>query len=111
MLGRLLYPKSARSIKYVVSFEQTIKNISDVEMIYKDIGRETLISLLTHFCPGQVINKPLEDTKKLKQLGFEFNSYLKLLPKLMHYIPDQSQILRQKWLNLKFPKRTHLHWN
>ena len=89
MLGRLLYPKSARSIKYVVSLEQTIKNISDVEMIYKDIGRETLISLLTHFCQGQVVNKPLEDTKKLKQLGFEFNPNLKLLLKLVHYIPDQ----------------------
>ena len=89
MLGRLLYPKSARSIKYVVCFEKSNKNIVDVAMIFKDIGRQTLISLLTHLCPDQFINNPLTDKKKLKQLGFEFNPNLKLLLKLVHYIPDQ----------------------
>ena len=76
MLGRLLYPNSARRIKYVLSFEKSNKNIADVEMIFKDIRRKTLISLLTHLCPGQFINKPLTDKKKLKQLVFEFNPNL-----------------------------------
>ena len=89
MLGRLLYPNSARRIKYVVSFEKSNKNIADVEMIFKDIRRKTLIRLLTHLYPDQFINKPLKDKKKLKQIGFEFNPNLKLLLKLVHYIPDQ----------------------
>ena len=53
MLGWLFYPSLGQNIKYNVSFEKVIHHIADIEVVFKDIGKEPLVTRMSRSSPGR----------------------------------------------------------
>ncbi len=53
MLGWLFYPSLGQNIEYNVSFEKVIHHIADIEVVFKDIGKEPLVTRMSRSSPGR----------------------------------------------------------
>ena len=53
MLGWLFYPCLGQNIEYNVSFEKVIHHIADIEVVFKDIGKEPLVTRMSRSSPGR----------------------------------------------------------
>ena len=74
-----------------------------IEIDGEKIGAETSFDrfISSHHYPGQAINLLIERHGKIKSIDLEFNPYPQIMLKLLPYAPDQSQVLRRKWLDPK----------
>ena len=53
MLGWVCYPCLSQNIEYIVSFEKVVHHVADIEVIFKDIGNEPLVTRLSRSSPGR----------------------------------------------------------
>ena len=53
ILGWLFYPCLGQNIEYNVSFEKVVHHIADIEVVFKDIGKEPLVTRMSRSSPGR----------------------------------------------------------
>ena len=53
VLGWLFYPCLGQNIEYNISFEKVVHHVADIEVIFKDIGKEPLVVRMSRSSPGR----------------------------------------------------------